>query len=216
LKRTDRIGASQVVLILAPLGRDVNLSASVLRRAKIIPKSCQSFSELSERLRGEGNSVGALLLTEESLASPVDCSSLTEWLEHQEPWSDLPIVLLSRPGSADEGHSAALGRSWPSCGSNCIKNVYPDVLICYLAMPEMDGYELLENVRGLEPELGRLPVIAFTAAARDEDRARTQKAGFQAHLAKPVDPNKLITTILELATAHAGQRLLAELRRSRA
>jgi CheY-like chemotaxis protein len=90
---------------------------------------------------------------------------------------------------------------------DAIKNVHPDVLICDLAMPEMDGYELLANVRGLEPELGRLPVIAFTAAARDEDRDRTLRAGFQAHFAKPVDPNKLVTTILELATSHARQRL---------
>src|ERR1700682_3220416 len=85
-----------------------------------------------------------------------------------------------------------------------IKTVHPDVLICDLAMPEMDGYELLENVRGLEPELGRLPVIAFTAAARNEDRARTRRGGFEAHPAKPVDPNNLVTTILELARAHTG------------
>jgi signal transduction histidine kinase/ActR/RegA family two-component response regulator len=83
-----------------------------------------------------------------------------------------------------------------------IKNVQPDVLICDLAMPEMDGYELLENVRRLEPELGQLPVIAFTAAARSEDLARTRRAGFQAHLAKPVDPSKLVTTILQLAREH--------------
>jgi CheY-like chemotaxis protein len=89
-----------------------------------------------------------------------------------------------------------------------IKNVHPDVLICDLAMPEMNGYELLEDVRNLEPELVRLPVIAFTAAARNEDRARTLRAGFKAHLVKPVDPDKLVTTILELASAHAEQRLL--------
>jgi signal transduction histidine kinase/CheY-like chemotaxis protein len=87
-----------------------------------------------------------------------------------------------------------------------IKNVQPDVLICDLAMPEMDGYELLENVRRLEPELGRLPVIAFTAAARNEDLARTRRAGFQAHLAKPVDPSKLVTTILQLAREHKSTK----------
>ena len=81
-----------------------------------------------------------------------------------------------------------------------IKSFHPDVLICDLTMPAMDGYELLENVRRLEPELGQMPAIAFTAAARNEDRARTRRAGFQAHLAKPVDPDKLITTILELAS----------------
>jgi CheY-like chemotaxis protein len=81
-----------------------------------------------------------------------------------------------------------------------MKNVHPDVLVCDLGMAEMDGYELLENVQRLEPRLGQTPAIAFTAAASNEDRARTRRAGFRAHLAKPVDPNKLITTILELAT----------------
>ena len=79
-----------------------------------------------------------------------------------------------------------------------IKDLHPDVLICDLAMPEMDGYEVLENVRRLEPELGHLPVIAFTAAARDEDRAATRLAGFQAHLAKPIEPDALVRTVLEL------------------
>jgi signal transduction histidine kinase/ActR/RegA family two-component response regulator len=555
LKRADGSGASQVVLILAPLGRDAELAASVLYSAGIVPKPCQSLSELSECLRAEGNSAGALLLAEESLAPPSDCSSLTEWLDHQEPWSDLPIVFFTRPGrptrvtarrlealgprgavtvlerpvrratllgalrvalqsrqrqyqvrdllesqrrasielqnarleaeaadrakdqflavlshelrtplnailgwtslmkdslkdesimvqglavlqrntntlielisdlldtsriitgtltlnfqevdlkqvvrssvetlrleaaekgvalasvveiseevgcrvlgdearlhqilanllsnalkftpergsvtvqlrraqasailvvkdtgkgispeflphvfkrfSQDEASSrgnSGLGlglaickhlvelhrgsisahSEGPGCGTSIkvklpilaskddssaerpdacdpanqvempdsrLKNIkvvavddnadsrkllkailerssaeaavvssgrealaalknHPDVLICDLAMPEMDGYELLEKVRHLEPELGGLPVIAFTAAARNEDRARTLRAGFNAHLVKPVDPNKLVTTILELATARARQRLL--------
>jgi CheY-like chemotaxis protein len=79
-----------------------------------------------------------------------------------------------------------------------IRALHPDVLICDLAMPETDGYEVLENVRRLEPELGQLPVIAFTAAARDEDRAATRLAGFQAHLAKPIEPEKLVRTVLEV------------------
>jgi signal transduction histidine kinase/ActR/RegA family two-component response regulator len=79
-----------------------------------------------------------------------------------------------------------------------IRNLHPDVLLCDLAMPEMDGYEVLESVRRREPELGWLPVIAFTAAARDEDRAATRLAGFQAHLAKPIEPEALVRTILEV------------------
>jgi len=82
--------------------------------------------------------------------------------------------------------------------SEAIKDLHPDVLICDLAMPEMDGYEVLENVRRLEPGLGQLPAIAFTAAARDEDRAATRLAGFQAHLAKPIEPDKLVRKVLEL------------------
>jgi len=106
------MGAYQVVLILAPMGGDADLAASVLRSAKIVAKPCRSLSELSERLRAEGNSVGAVLLTEESLAPPADCLSVTQWLEHQEPWSDLPIVFLTQPGRptrATEQRLRALG-----------------------------------------------------------------------------------------------------------
>jgi PAS domain S-box-containing protein len=80
-----------------------------------------------------------------------------------------------------------------------IKKVRPDVLICDLAMSQMDGYELLENVRRLTPEVGRLSSIAFTASARSEDRIRSGQAGFQAHLVKPVIADELVTTIAKLA-----------------
>ena len=66
-------------------------------------------------------------------------------------------------------------------------------------MPEMDGYEVLDTVRRLEPELSELPLIAFTAAARDEDRTATRVAGFQAHLSKPIEPEELIRTVLKLS-----------------
>ena len=98
MMRTNKTDASQVVLILAPVGKDADLAASVLSTAKMVPKPCQSLSELSERLRAEGSSVGALLLTEESFGSSADCLSLSKWLEDQESWSELPIIVLTRPG----------------------------------------------------------------------------------------------------------------------
>ena len=89
---------SEITLILAPVGRDADVAVSVLRNAGVVSKPCQSVSELCERLRAEGNSVGALVLTEESLASPVEYSSLAKWIEDQEPWSELPIIFLTHPG----------------------------------------------------------------------------------------------------------------------
>jgi CheY-like chemotaxis protein len=84
-----------------------------------------------------------------------------------------------------------------------IKTVRPDVLLSDLAMPKMDGYELLEKVRSLEQEVGWLPSIAFTASARSEDRLRSRRAGFQAHIAKPVNSNELVTIIVELVKPKA-------------
>jgi len=98
LKPVETSGASQVVLVLAPMGRDADLAVSVLRTAGIVAQPCKSVSELYACLRAEGNSIGALLLTEESLPSPMEYSGVTEWLEHQEPWSDMPIIFLTHPG----------------------------------------------------------------------------------------------------------------------
>jgi signal transduction histidine kinase/ActR/RegA family two-component response regulator len=89
---------SEIILILAPIGRDADVAVSVLRNAGVISQSCQGVSELCQRLRAEGNSFGALVLTEESLVLPVEYSSLAEWIEHQEPWAELPIILLTHPG----------------------------------------------------------------------------------------------------------------------
>ena len=79
-----------------------------------------------------------------------------------------------------------------------IKNVRPNILISDLVMSQMDGYELLENVRRLESEIGPLPSIAFTASAGNEDRIRSRRAGFQAHLVKPVIAEELVTTIVNV------------------
>ena len=81
-----------------------------------------------------------------------------------------------------------------------IKKVRPDLLISDIAMPQMDGYELMQNVQELEKEIGSLPSIACSAYARAEDRARTREAGFQAHIQKPVDLDRLVTIILKVVT----------------
>src|SRR5260221_1411246 len=99
LKPVETSGASQVVLVLAPVGRDADVAVSVLRTAGMVAEPCKSVSELNAFLRAEGNSVGALLLTEESLPSSMEYSGVTEWPEHQEPWSDLPIIFLTHPGT---------------------------------------------------------------------------------------------------------------------
>jgi CheY-like chemotaxis protein len=79
-----------------------------------------------------------------------------------------------------------------------IKKQRPDLLISDLAMPQMDGYELMEKVQDLEEEIGPLPSIACSAYARAEDRARTREAGFRALVPKPVDLDQLATTILQV------------------
>jgi PAS domain S-box-containing protein len=78
----------------------------------------------------------------------------------------------------------------------------PTVLVSDIGMPGMDGYDLIRSVRALDPEHGgRTPALALTAYTRREDVERSLTAGFQAHLGKPVDVEKLLTTIAGLAGA---------------
>jgi CheY-like chemotaxis protein len=63
---------------------------------------------------------------------------------------------------------------------------------------------LVRLLRQLPGESARLPVIALTAYARNDDRTRSLSAGFQAHLSKPVAPADLLTTIASLCPRSAG------------
>ncbi len=76
----------------------------------------------------------------------------------------------------------------------------PDVLVSDIGMPGEDGYSLIRRVRALLPERGaHIPAIALTAYARTEDRMRAILAGFQMHVAKPVEAAELLTMVASLA-----------------
>lgn len=78
----------------------------------------------------------------------------------------------------------------------------PTVLVSDIAMPEMDGYALIERLRARPASaFGTIPAIALTAYARAEDRARTLAAGFDAYLAKPVEAASVIATVARLGRA---------------
>lgn len=76
----------------------------------------------------------------------------------------------------------------------------PEVLLSDLEMPGEDGYSLIRRVRALSPENGGLtPAAALTAYAGAEHRTKTLLAGFQLHVAKPVQPAELVAVVASLA-----------------
>jgi len=75
----------------------------------------------------------------------------------------------------------------------------PELLISDIAMPDEDGYDLIRELRKLPAsEGGKVPAIAVTAYAREEDRKRALAAGFQAHVAKPIQPNEMLLVVEQL------------------
>jgi signal transduction histidine kinase len=73
-----------------------------------------------------------------------------------------------------------------------------DVLVSDIGMAGADGYELIRNIRAREGDGERMPAIALTAYARHEDRAVALAAGFDEHLAKPLDACQLAAVIARL------------------
>ncbi len=77
----------------------------------------------------------------------------------------------------------------------------PDVLVSDIGMPIEDGYSLIRRIRALLPSQGgQIPAAALTAYAREEDRILALRAGFQLHVAKPIEPLQLFKVVAELAT----------------
>jgi PAS domain S-box-containing protein len=75
-----------------------------------------------------------------------------------------------------------------------------DLLISDIGMPGTDGYTLIRQVRRRESgQQKRLPAVAMTAYARAQDRMRAMMAGYNTHVAKPVEPNELVTVVASLS-----------------
>jgi CheY-like chemotaxis protein len=83
----------------------------------------------------------------------------------------------------------------------------PDIMISDIAMPGEDGYSLMRRVRALGGDEPRdIPAIALTAFTRAMDRARALGAGFDLHIAKPLDPRALVDAVRELLGRRGRQR----------
>jgi signal transduction histidine kinase/ActR/RegA family two-component response regulator len=81
----------------------------------------------------------------------------------------------------------------------------PDILLSDIGMQEINGYMLMQQIRALPPEKGgQIPAIALTAYAGDINHQQAIQAGFQQHLAKPIEPEKLIGAISTLLSAKSA------------
>lgn len=76
----------------------------------------------------------------------------------------------------------------------------PDLLVSDIGMPNEDGYALIKKLRKLRSKRAKeIPAVALTAYATDDDRARALSAGFQVHIAKPIEPEALVRSIADAA-----------------
>jgi len=107
----------------------------------------------------------------------------------------LEQVLAGQPGIEVVGSYADL----PSL-LEAIEADPPDVVLTDIGMAQNDGFDLIKRIRqSSDAAVREVPAAALTAYARAEDRMKVLQAGFQMHLAKPVDPAELIVAVAALA-----------------
>jgi PAS domain S-box-containing protein len=106
---------------------------------------------------------------------------------------DLIRAILERKGAS----VTAVGTADAAWGA--LEGAWPDLLLCDIGMPGEDGYQFIRRLRAHESSRGlKTPAVALTAYAGESDRALALEAGFQLHVAKPVDPAGLVSVIADL------------------
>jgi CheY-like chemotaxis protein len=102
-------------------------------------------------------------------------------------------AVFEAAGAAVHGFTSAVA------ALNALDSLQPQVMVVDLGMPQMDGFEFIRRVRrSANPALADTPAAALTAFARSEDRVKAMRAGFEMHLAKPVDPGELVAAVQTL------------------
>ncbi|MGI9167870.1 MAG: PAS domain S-box protein [Pyrinomonadaceae bacterium] len=106
---------------------------------------------------------------------------------------DLVTMELAQNGASVTGVTTAAE------ALSALKSSDFDLIISDIAMPEMDGYDLIRKIRTSDSVKERsIPAVALTAYARVHDRMRAIMAGFNTHVAKPVEANELVTVVASL------------------
>jgi PAS domain S-box-containing protein len=153
-------------------------------------------------LIASARNVGAEHLVEESFSPTIDIMPNTRLqgvtvlaVDDNADAQDLLQTILERSGAV----ASVVGSGREAL--NVLRRLQPDVLLIDLAMPDMSGIELLNKIRALAPESGGItPAIALSAYGRNEDRARSLRAGFDRYFAKPFNPNEVISALRHLAS----------------
>lgn len=118
-------------------------------------------------------------------------------IEDDEDSRDVLMKVLELAGA-----SVTAVRSAPAALAS-LSEFVPSVVLCDVGLPGIDGLSFVESLRALPPERGgRVPAAALTAYAGPADRLQALQAGFQMHLAKPLEPSDVVAAVATLA----GQR----------
>ena len=115
--------------------------------------------------------------------------------------TDSMTVLLQIEGH--EVRSAASGEA----ALDIARSFHPQLVLLDIGLQGMDGYEVARQLRAQQPENEALCLVAVTGYGHDAARTRSEEAGFDQHLVKPVSPETLCSLLTDVGRAQAGQRV---------
>jgi PAS domain S-box-containing protein len=166
--------------------------------------------QVSAQSEGEGKGATFIVrlpaLRVKAHADSLDESRQSDSFRQQPSLNGINVLLVDDDAETLEMISAVLRERQASVTAvrsasealSAIEGSKPDVLVSDIAMPEQDGYELIEKLRSLESGKD-IPALAITAYAGAPDRARALDAGYQRYLPKPIEPAELVAVVASLA-----------------
>jgi signal transduction histidine kinase/CheY-like chemotaxis protein len=184
---TDTAERSLRVLVLAPTSKDAELSQQVLTRAGM---ACACCKDIDEVLRELDRGAGALVVPEESIAQGRK-KLIARWLERQPPWSDLPVLVLARPGA----DSAVVAQAMDLLGNVTV--VERPTRVAELVSALRSALRGRSRQYDLRAHLGERE--RYLEALRENDRRKDEFLATLAHeLRNPLAPIKSSVQMLRL------------------
>lgn len=110
----------------------------------------------------------------------------------------LEMLLAARGAEVRVAHTGA-------AALELLRSFAAEVLLLDISLPDMSGYELLEQIRGIAA-CAKVPAVAITGHASERDRARAVRAGFAVHVTKPIDTEALIHLVAGLGAPPLSAR----------
>jgi CheY-like chemotaxis protein len=114
-------------------------------------------------------------------------------VDDQQDTRELITLALARYGAEVKASDSA------STALELIKDWKPHVVVSDIGLPGMDGYDFMRRLRELEPDGERIPAIAVTGYAGAIDESKALDAGYEVHLSKPIELNKLVSVIAKIS-----------------
>jgi CheY-like chemotaxis protein/two-component sensor histidine kinase len=148
----------------------------------------------------------ATLCGDEVEGIAADLSSLSELEDETDELEGISVLVVDDDDESrlvvaahlENHHARILTATSAAAALDILQREQVDVLLADVAMPGEDGYSLIRKLRAM-PRTASIPAAALTAFARNEDRERALEAGFQLHMAKPIDVRSLVAAVAKLA-----------------